>query len=176
MASGGHRRRRYPAQQALFDGFAVVARWRGSRAKSRRSPGRTRAYELTEYDPEWPARFDREANELVGALGDTAARIEHVGSTSVPGLAAKPVIDIQISVTSLVPRSAIVGSLTALGYERSIDPIEPQHEFFSKGYDDERLQKVHIHVCEVGSTWERRHLAFRDELRRDSRRLRSTRR
>ncbi len=156
-----------PAQQALFDGFAVVARWRGSRAKSGETQGRTRAYELTEYDPEWPARFDREANELVGALGDLAARIEHVGSTSVPGLAAKPVIDIQISVTSLVPRSAIVGSLTALGYEHSIDPIEPQHEFFSKGYDDERVQKVHIHVCEVGSTWERRHLAFRDELRRD---------
>jgi putative glutamine amidotransferase len=156
-----------PAQQSLFDGFAVVARWRGSRAKPGETQGRTRAYGLTEYDPEWPARFDREATELIDALGDLAARIEHVGSTSVPGLAAKPVIDIQISVASLVPRSAIVGSLGALGYEHSIDPIEPQHEFFSKGYDDERVQKVNVHVCEAGSAWERRHLAFRDELRRD---------
>ena len=54
-----------------------------------------------------------------------------------------------------------------MGYEHSIDPIEPQHEFFSKGYHDGRSEKVHIHVCETGSTWERRHLAFRDELRRD---------
>ncbi len=156
-----------PAQQALFDGFVTVARWRGSRAKPGEAGGRTSAYWLTEYDPEWPSRFEREAAELLDALGDLAIRIEHVGSTSVPGLAAKPVIDIQISVASLVPRSPMVASLSALGYEHSIDPIEPQHEFFSKGYDDERVQKVNVHVCEVGSTWERRHLAFRDELRRD---------
>jgi GrpB-like predicted nucleotidyltransferase (UPF0157 family) len=96
-----------------------------------------------------------------------AERIEHVGSTSVPGLAAKPVIDIQVSVTSLIPRQPIVTSLEAIGYGHSIDPIEPQHEFFSRGYQGDGQRMVHVHVCEVGSTWERRHLAFRDELRRD---------
>jgi putative glutamine amidotransferase len=156
-----------PAQQALFDGFVVIARWRGSRAKPGEARGRTREYGLSDYDPEWPVRFDEEATVLLEALGDLAVRIEHVGSTSVPGLAAKPVIDIQMSVASLIPRSPIVGSLNALGYEHSIDPIEPQHEFFSKGYDGAGPQKVNLHVCEVGSTWERRHLAFRDELRRD---------
>lgn len=156
-----------PAQQSLFDGFVTVARWRGSRAKPGETQGRTREYRLSEYDPEWPARFDEESTALLDALGELAVRIEHVGSTSVPGLAAKPVIDIQISVVSLIPRSPIVGSLKAFGYEHSIDPIEPQHEFFSKGYDGGGPQKVNVHVCEVGSTWERRHLAFRDELRRD---------
>lgn len=155
-----------PAQQALFDGFVTVARWRGSRARPGETQGRTREYGLSEYDAAWPAWFDREATHLRHALGDLAVRIEHVGSTSVPGLAAKPVIDIQISVESLIPRSPIVESLKGLGYDHSIDPIEPQHEYFSKGYDD-GPQKVNLHVCEVGSTWERRHLAFRDELRRD---------
>jgi putative glutamine amidotransferase len=156
-----------PAQQALFDGFLTVARWRGSRAKPGETHGRTREYGLSDYDPEWPAWFEREVVGIRQALGDLALRIEHVGSTSVPGLAAKPVIDIQISVASLTPRAPIVEPLVSLGYEHSIDPIEPQHEFFSKGYHDGGTEKVHIHVCETGSTWERRHLAFRDELRRD---------
>jgi putative glutamine amidotransferase len=158
---------RDPAQQALFDGFVTVARWRGSRAKPGETHGRTREYGLSEYDPEWPARFEREVVELRDALGDLAVRVEHVGSTSVPGLAAKPVIDIQISVATLTPRAPIVEPLVSLGYEHSIDPIEPQHEFFSKGYHHGGSEKVHVHVCETDSTWERRHLAFRDELRRD---------
>ena len=157
-----------PAQQALFGGFVTVARWRGSRAKPGETHGRTSAYGVDDYDPEWPSWFEEEATILRAALGSIAERIEHVGSTSVPGLAAKPVIDIQVSVTSLTPRGPIVAPLVAIGYQHSIDPIEPQHEFFSRGYHDDGYRKVHIHVCEVGSTWERRHLAFRDELRRDA--------
>jgi GrpB-like predicted nucleotidyltransferase (UPF0157 family) len=156
-----------PAQQALFDGFVTVAKWRGSRAKPGEARGRTRAYALSDYDPAWPEWFEEEARALHDRLGDLAERIEHVGSTSVPGLAAKPVIDIQVSVVSLTPRIPIVAALTAMGYEHSIDPIEPQHEFFSRGYHDGGTRMVNVHVCEVGSGWERRHLAFRDELRRD---------
>jgi putative glutamine amidotransferase len=156
-----------PGQQALFDGFVTLAKWRGARARLGERHGRTREYSISEYDPSWPARFDREAVHLRDALGDLAVRIEHVGSTSVPGLAAKPVIDIQLSVMSLTPRSPIVQALRGLRYEHSIDPIEPQHEFFSKGYGGGGSQKVNLHVCEVGSRWELRHLAFRDELRRD---------
>ncbi|MGZ8639742.1 MAG: GrpB family protein [Actinomycetota bacterium] len=156
-----------PSQQALFDGFVTIARWRGSRAKQGERQGGTRAYELSDYDADWPASFEEEAGHLRVALGKVAERIEHVGSTSVPGLAAKPVIDIQVSVASLIPRQPIVTSLEAIGYRHSIDPIEPQHEFFSRGYHGDGQRMVHVHVCEVGSTWERRHLAFRDELRRD---------
>jgi putative glutamine amidotransferase len=154
-----------PAQQALFDGLALLAKWRGSRAKPGETHGRTREYGLVDYDPAWPSRFDEEAGRIHGALGDLVVRVEHVGSTSVPGLAAKPVIDIQVSVTSLFPRSRVIEPLVALGYRYAIDPIETEHEFLSDGYEPDLPRKVHIHVCEAGSEWERRHLAFRDHLR-----------
>ena len=89
--------------------------------------------------------------------------MEHVGSTSVPGLAAKPVIDIQVSVRSMVPRSAYVDPLVRLGYRWVLDPWTDEHEYFSRDGDGERT--FHIHVCPTGSEWERRHLAFRDWLR-----------
>ena len=156
-----------PAQQAIFDGFVTVARWRGSRAKPGESQGRTRAYAVADYDPDWPAWFEEEAASIREALGPLAERIDHVGSTSVPGLAAKPVIDIQVSVASLNPREPIITPLEMIGYQHSIDPIEPQHEFLSRGYEGGEPRRVHVHVCESGSAWERRHLAFRDELRKD---------
>lgn len=158
-----------PAQQAVFDGFLTVARWRGSRAKPSGRAGRTRAYAIVDYDPAWPAWFEEEAASLRGALGPLAERVDHIGSTSVPGLAAKPCLDIQVSVASLNPREPVVAPLVALGFEHSIDPLEPQHEFFSRGYEASTSRRVHVHVCETGSAWERRHLAFRDELRRDPR-------
>ena len=156
-----------PVQQSIFDGFSLVSRWRGTRAKPGEAEGRSREYGLVDYDPEWPTAFEEEAARLRDALGDRAIRIDHVGSTSVPGLAAKPVIDIQVSVASLTPRSVVVGPLVAAGYRHSIDPIETEHEFLSSGYDEGAPRRVHVHLCETGSEWERRHLAFRDELRRD---------
>jgi GrpB-like predicted nucleotidyltransferase (UPF0157 family) len=76
------------------------------------------------------------------------------------------VIDIQVSVTSITPRQPFVDRLVAIGYEHRVDPIETEHEFFSKGYGDEPgRSRAHVHVCPAGSGWERRHLAFRDWLR-----------
>jgi putative glutamine amidotransferase len=157
-----------PAQQAIFDGFCLLAKWHGSRAKPGETHGRNRPYGLVDYDDAWPGQFAEEAELLHGLLGDLALRVDHVGSTSVPGLAAKPVIDIQVSVAAVVPRAPIVDPLVAAGYRHSIDPIETEHEFLSKGYDDGYPWRVHVHVCEVGSAWERRHLAFRDALRADA--------
>jgi putative glutamine amidotransferase len=153
------------AQQAIFDGFFVESKWHGSRAKPGEAEGRSREYGLVDYDEAWPAQFAEEASRLHELLGDLAVRVEHVGSTSVPGLAAKPVIDIQVSVTALIPRAPIVDPLIAAGYRHSIDAIEAEHEFLSRGYDDGYPWRVHVHVCEVGSEWERRHIAFRDALR-----------
>jgi putative glutamine amidotransferase len=152
-----------PAQQALFDGFVLLAKWRGSRAKPGELEGRTSEYGLVDPDPSWPEAFERESARVAQALGDAALRIEHVGSTSVPGLAAKPVIDIQVSVASLTPRSAVVQPLVAIGYTHAIDPIETEHEFLSK--EENGGRSVHVHLCEAGGGWERRHLAFRDWLR-----------
>jgi len=122
--------------------------------------------EVVDYDPAWPARYDAEAARLREALGDVAVRIEHVGSTSVPGLAAKPVIDIQLSVASFEPEERFAAPLRRLGYEQYPDPATPEHRIFTlpKGGGP---RQVNLHVCEVGSEWERRHPAFRDRLRGD---------
>jgi GrpB-like predicted nucleotidyltransferase (UPF0157 family) len=107
--------------------------------------------------------FEREAAMIRDALGPVAVRIEHVGSTAVPGLAAKPVIDIQVSVERMVPRERFVVPLETLGYEFVADPTDAEHEYFKKDVGGVRTH--HIHVCPMGSEWERRHLAFRDHLR-----------
>jgi putative glutamine amidotransferase len=152
-----------PSQQALFDALSNLARWRGSRAQLGARPGRSREYGLVEYDPAWPSLFEEEATRIRGALGDVAVRVEHVGSTSVPGLAAKPIIDIQVSVDAVVPRDRFVAPLVAIGYTFVPDPIDTEHEYFKKDVDGAR--RYQIHVCPAGSEWERRHLAFRDHLR-----------
>ena len=106
----------------------------------------------------------REGEDRGGPRGSRLS-VEHIGSTSVPGLAAKPIIDIQLSLVSMVPRSAYVDPLVALGYDWTLDPWDDQHEYFSRAEDGDHA--VHIHACEAGSDWERRHLAFRDVLRSD---------
>jgi putative glutamine amidotransferase len=152
-----------PAQQSLFDTLSHLARLRGSRARGASPTGRGREYGLVEYDPAWPSMFEDEAARIRAALGDVAVGIEHVGSTAVPGLAAKPVIDIQVSVDAMVPRERFVAPLVALGYEFVTDPTDTEHEYFKKETNGVRTHQ--IHVCPAGSEWERRHLAFRDHLR-----------
>ena len=103
------------------------------------------------------------ASRIQAALGDQVTRVEHVGSTAVPELGAKPVVDIQVSVRSMVPRAAYADPLVQLGYRWGLDPWTDEHEFFSR--DDSGRRAFHIHVCGEGSEWEQRHLRFRDWLR-----------
>ena len=114
---------------------------------------------VVSYDPRWPAIFEAEAARLGHALGETAVRIEHVGSTAVPGLAAKPVIDIQISVPALEPAKAYSGPLEGLGYGNWRDVHEPDHRFCR---DDPR--RHHIHLVVAGGTTESDRPLFRDYL------------
>jgi putative glutamine amidotransferase len=151
-----------PAQQSLFEGLALLASVRGTKAEYR-GRGRSRAYRIVPADPTWGRRFEDEAPRLVAALGDQIVRIDHVGSTSVPGLDAKSTIDIQVSLRSLEPRDAYVPALQALGYRTLLDPTAPDHEYASRDADGDRA--FHVHLCIAGGTWERRHLAFRDWLR-----------
>ena len=152
-----------PAQQSLFDALVLLAKWRGSRAKPGEAEGRSGAYALAPYDPAWPSRFEEEAKRIRSALGDAVTRLDHVGSTAVPGLVAKPIIDIQVSVLSMAPRSRYVEPLRALGYHWALDPWSDEHEFFSR--EEEGQRAFQIHVCIAGGDWERRHLGFRDWLR-----------
>src|SRR5690348_14073256 len=116
---------------------------------------------IVDYDPEWPAKFEREAAVLRAALGAVAHRIDHVGSTSVPGLGAKPVIDIQVSVASLLPLDAYRRPLEACGY--TFFGILDEYPFFKKPAAGPRTH--HVHVCASGSDVEWRQLAFPAWLR-----------
>ena len=119
---------------------------------------------IVPYDSAWPAQFEAEATNLRAALGDRALRIEHVGSTSVPGLAAKPVIDIQVSVATLAPPHQHAAQLAGLGYHHiPFGPFDLVYPFFQK--PAQWPSSHHVHLCVFGGEQERRHLAFRDYLR-----------
>jgi gamma-glutamyl-gamma-aminobutyrate hydrolase PuuD/GrpB-like predicted nucleotidyltransferase (UPF0157 family) len=153
-----------PSQQSLFDALVLLALLRGRRARPGEPEGRSRAFEIVEHDPRWAARFDAEVPRILGALPpDLVARIDHVGSTSVPGLAAKAIVDIQLSLRSMAPRATYVEPLQALGYRWVVDPWDDEHEYFS--FDVDGARRFQIHACLAGGEWERRHLAFRDWLR-----------
>ena len=119
--------------------------------------------EIVPYDAGWATRFQVEAARIQSALGDAALSIEHIGSTSVVGLAAKDIVDIQVAVASFDPEASYRGPLERLGYVFRADD-EPAHRFFKLSGSDGR-PLVHIHVCQTGSVWEAQHLAFRDRLR-----------
>ena len=117
--------------------------------------------EIVDYDPEWPARFEAWRGRLSHALDDSARRIEHVGSTSIPGLPAKPVIDILITVRDPDLEDSYAPGIESCGVQlRSRDEL---HRYFRPFAG--RPRDVQVHVCAVGSNWERRHLLFRDFLR-----------
>lgn len=130
---------------------------------TQRTPPEPEPVEIVGYDADWPERFRAEAGAIRQALGDTAIRIDHIGSTAVPGLAAKPVIDIQLSVRSFGPSAAYEAPLEGLGYRLLPDPEEPDHRFYRRPGD--RPRRTNVHVCVSGGSWERRHLLFRDYLR-----------
>jgi GrpB-like predicted nucleotidyltransferase (UPF0157 family) len=118
-----------------------------------------RAIEIVAHDPAWQARFATERARIADALGATAVRIDHVGSTAVPGLPAKPIVDIQVSVPDVEDEPAYLDALLAAGYLLRVR--QPGHRLVRTPALD-----VHVHICATGSDWERRHLLFRDWLRR----------
>jgi GrpB-like predicted nucleotidyltransferase (UPF0157 family) len=119
--------------------------------------------DLSPFDTSWAEEFDRYAADLRSALGTKLVRIEHIGSTSVPGLDAKPTIDIAVAVGDVNDLGAYLEPLERLGFtlhERSLG--DPEHRFFSAP-----ARAAHIHVCNADGRWERVHLLFRDFLRSD---------
>jgi GrpB-like predicted nucleotidyltransferase (UPF0157 family) len=118
------------------------------------------------YDVAWPMMFETEAVLLRSALGSMALRIEHVGSTSVTGLPAKPVIDIQVSLPSLEPFAQCIEMLEGLGYKHvPLGDFDRVYPFFAK--PAEWPSTHHVHLCVAGGEQEAKHLTFRDYLRRE---------
>jgi GrpB-like predicted nucleotidyltransferase (UPF0157 family) len=122
-----------------------------------------RPIEIREYDPLWPMLYAREADRVRRVLGDRVLRIEHAGSTSVPGLPAKPIIDMVLEVVDSSDEAAYVSALEAAGYALAVrEPDWFEHRLF-KGPDTD----INLHVFSAGCEETGRMLAFRDWLRRN---------
>src|SRR5271157_3185739 len=116
---------------------------------------------IVDYDPEWPGRFEREAERIRSALADRALRIEHVGSTAVPGLPAKPIIDMVLVVAHSAQETEYAEPLEKIGYQLHIrEPGWHEHRMF-KGPE----RDVNLHVFSANCPEIDRMLAFRDRLR-----------
>jgi len=118
---------------------------------------------IVDYDSRWPERYEAEHQRLAAALGDAAVDIQHVGSTSVPGLASKPVVDILLGLRRYPMQPAQVAAVSSLGYEALGEVGIPGRQFFRKGSP----RTHHVHATEWGSPFWTSHVRFRDHLRRN---------
>jgi len=145
------------ARKRAMEGYYGL-RWEGFTliGETRNDP-----IEVVPHDPVWRARFEVWRAKLADALGEAAVRIEHVGSTSVPGLAAKPIVDIQVSMRDLEDEASYVPAIEGLGV--GLRSRDKEHRYFRPVAP--RPRHVQIHVCQTGSRWEFDHLLFRDFLR-----------
>lgn len=134
----------------------------GFRSKSVESPN---PVVVVDYDPQWPATFEILRSSLAGALGTMAAAIEHIGSTSVPGLAAKPIIDIDVLLKSASNLPLVIQRLASIGYVHRGDLGVAGREAFASPVG---AHAHHLYVCPPESREYRRHLALRDFLRTHS--------
>jgi GrpB-like predicted nucleotidyltransferase (UPF0157 family) len=116
-----------------------------SRRRSERTP--PHRIEIVAYDPAWPARLAELGRELRAGLGEVALRIGHIGSTAVPGLAAKPIIDLQVSVAASEPLAAYRQPLEQLGYVYRADNRERTKRYFR---EPPGRRRTHVHVRQGG--------------------------
>lgn len=109
--------------------------------------------------------YEEERDRILAVVGDLIVAVEHIGSTAVPGLGAKPIIDIMPAVRSLVDAEQCIGPLEGIGYEYvpEYNELIPERRYFHRGPEDART--VHLHMVEQTSEFWERHLLFRDWLR-----------
>ena len=120
---------------------------------------------IKEYDPKWQSLFDAESAVLMDAIGHYVADIQHIGSTAVPGLAAKPVIDILVGLRRLLDAQDCILPIEGMEYEYvpEFEDEFPERRYFRKTTNGKRTHQ--IHMVEIGTDFWKRHLAFRDHLR-----------
>ena len=123
---------------------------------------------IQKYDPEWPSMFEKIKTEIVGNI-KTCSNIHHVGSTSIPGMYAKPVIDIDIEIEDLSKFAGISEELAKIGYQHEGNQGIDNREVFKRkeGFDNRVLDSTyhHLYVCTKDSEEFKRHILFRDYLR-----------
>ena len=125
---------------------------------------KTRRVIVTPYDPKWKSDFEQIKAEIEAAIGQLTVGIEHVGSTSVEGMAAKPCIDIDVIIPDYAVFPAVVEKLNAIGYIHEGDLGIRDREAFRYS-DKPHLQTHHLYVCPQHSAELHRHITFRDFLR-----------
>lgn len=120
---------------------------------------------LTHYDPIWSEKFNKEKQNLLSAAGKFLTRIEHIGSTAIPGMVAKPTVDILAAITSLQEAKTLIKVVSSIGYiyVPEFENELPERRYFYKDSADE--DAFHLHVVELDSPFWKRHIAFRNYLR-----------
>lgn len=122
---------------------------------------------LVPHDPAWPERFAAEAARIRAALGARALAVEHVGSTAVPGLMGKPVLDIGIAVAGEADADACIAPLSSLGYAyRGPYGEDPRRRYYVRDSEGVRVAQIHLYLLPAAA-WDEK-LAFRDALRADT--------
>ncbi len=121
---------------------------------------------VVEYDPQWPILFEQEKASIIAALGNRLLIVEHLGSTAVPGLMAKPVIDIGVGIRNLAEATGLMPGIESLGYvyEPALEQLLPERRFFWKGVP--ALHTYHLHLAEIDNPVLLRPRRFRNYLRR----------
>jgi GrpB-like predicted nucleotidyltransferase (UPF0157 family) len=119
---------------------------------------------IADYDPQWPILYEEEEARILGVIGDKVVAIEHIGSTAVPGLGAKPIIDIMVAVRHLADADECIEPLQSIGYEYvpEYEASIPKRRYFRRGSQEAHR---HLHIVERRSDFWERHILFRDFLR-----------
>lgn len=118
------------------------------------------------YQPTWRFLFEEEAARLRAALGERLLQVEHIGSTAIEGMSAKPLVDIMGAIRGLADVEALVPLVEALGYDYKRDDPRPNRAFFAKGPPSRRTH--HLHLAELGTAYWEESILFRDYLRKHS--------
>lgn len=121
---------------------------------------------VVDYDPEWAILYEEEKRRILEVLGHIIVEIEHIGSTAVPNLGAKPIIDIIAAVSHLSDAEKCIEPLSSIDYEYvpEYEASFPERRYFHKGHPPKE-QHYHLHMVEKRSDFWKRHLLFRDHLR-----------
>ena len=121
---------------------------------------------IVPYDPQWPLLYEEEKTRILGAIGHKTIAIEHIGSIAVPGLGAKPIIDLMVAIESLTEVENCIAPLQGIGYEYVAESDLPERRHFRKGAATEWTHHLSL-VGSEGDFWHE-HLMFRDHLREHS--------
>lgn len=121
---------------------------------------------LESYTSDWTSIFESEAHLLRNKLGSSILAVEHIGSTSIPGMAAKPILDMMVGIQNMAKADSVTDDLIGIGYQRRVNGDLSDRVFLVKG--PESLRTHHLSITYIGSSFWNEHLLFRDTLRKNA--------